>query len=116
MTDDTITAHIVEAMLALEAAEKAAASRAGEESLGEWSLAWGSVVTARGALSAAAPSLDAQAASREPLAAGDCAEYLRTCASALDTIGPQADMPGLMVARAYIEDVVREVAAISAKL
>ena len=116
MTDDTITAHVVAAMLALEAAEKAAASRAGEDSVGDWSLVWGSVVTARGALSAAAPNLDAQASSQEPLAAGDCAEYLRICASSLDAIGPQADMPGLMVARAYIEDVAREVAAITAKL
>jgi hypothetical protein len=34
---------------------------------------------------------------------------------ALDTIGHQADMPGLMVARAYVENVAREVAVISAK-
>jgi hypothetical protein len=116
MTDDTISAHVVAAMLGLDAAEKAAACRAGWDSVEEWSLAWGGVVTAQIALSAAAgPHLEAQAASLEPLAAGDCAEYLRACVWALDTIGPQADMPGLTVARAYVEDVAREVAAIGAR-
>jgi len=116
MTDDTITAHVIAAMLALQAAERAAASRAGWDPLGEWSLAWGGVVTARGALSAAvAPRLEAQAASQQPLGPGECAEYLSACALALDTIGPQADMPGLKVARACVEDVAYEVAAISAK-
>ena len=87
-------------------------------SLGEWSLAWGSVVTARGALSAAAPNLDAQAASQEPLAAGDCAEYLRTCALALEHYRTQADMPGLDGGQGYpyVEDVARDVAVITAKL
>jgi hypothetical protein len=116
MTDDRISAHVVGAMLGLDAAERAAASQAGWDSVEEWSLAWGGVVTAQRALSAAAgPELGAQAESLEPLAAGDCAEYLRACVWALDTIGPQADMPGLMVARAYVEEVSREVAAISAK-
>jgi len=116
MTDDTITTHLVAAMLALAAAERAAASRAGWDPLGEWSLAWGGVITARGALSAAvAPNLEAQAASQKPLEGGDCAQYLSACAAALDNIGPQADMPGLKVARAYVEDVAREVVAISAK-
>jgi hypothetical protein len=116
MTDDTISAHVVAAMLGLEAAEKAAASRAGWDSVEEWSLAWGGVVTAQRALSAAAgPILEARAASLEPLEAGDCVEYLRASVWALDTIGPQAGMPGLMVARTYVEDVAREVAAISAK-
>ena len=116
MTDERISAHIVAAMLGLDAAERAAASRAGWDSVEEWSLAWGGVVTAQRALSAAAgPDLEAQVASQEPLVAGDCAEYLRACVWALDTIGPQAGMPGLMVARAYIENVAREVAAISAK-
>ena len=116
MTGDTISAHIVAAMLGLDAAERAAASRAGWDSVEEWSLAWGGVVTAQRALSAAAgPYLEAEAAAREPLVAGDCAEYLRACVWALDTIGPHADMPGLMVARAYVEEVAREVAAISAK-
>jgi hypothetical protein len=116
MADDRISAHVVAALLALEAAEKAAASQAGWDPLGEWSLAWGGVVTARGALSAAAtPHLEAQAASQEPLEAGDCAAHLRACAWALDTIGPQADMPGLMVAKAYVQEVAREVAAITAK-
>jgi hypothetical protein len=101
-------------MLGLDAAERAAASRAGWDSVEEWSLAWGGVVTAQRALWAAAgPNLEAQAASHEPLEAGDCAEYLRACVWALDTIGPQADMPGLMGAKAYIEDVACEVAAIS---
>jgi hypothetical protein len=103
-------------MLGLDAAEEAAASRAGWDSVEEWSLAWGGVVTAQRALSAAAgPHLEAQAASQEPLEAGDCAEYLRACVWALETIGHQADMPELMVARAYVEDVARQVAAISAK-
>jgi hypothetical protein len=116
MTDDTVSAHVVAAMLGLNAAEEAAASRAGWDSVEEWSLAWGGVVTAQRALSAAAgPHLEAQAASLEPLEAGDCAEYLRACVWALETIGPQSDMPGLMVARAYVEDVAGEVAAISAK-
>jgi hypothetical protein len=116
MTGDTVSAHIVAAMLGLDAAEEAAASRAGWDSVEEWSLAWGGVVTAQRALSAAAgPHLEAQAASQEPLVAGDCAEYLRACVWALETIGPRAEMPGLMVARAYVEDVAREVAAISAK-
>jgi hypothetical protein len=116
MTDDRVSAHVVAAMLGLEAAERAAACRAGWDSVEEWSLAWGGVVTAQCALLAAAgPSLEAQAASLEPLEAGDCAEYLRACVWALETIGPQADMPGLMVARAYVEEVAREVAAISAK-
>ena len=114
MTDDMVSAHVVAAMLGLDAAEKAAASRAGWDSVEEWSLAWGGVVTAQRALSdAAGPNLEAQAASLEPLEAGDCAEYLRACVWALDAIGPQADMPGLMVARAYVEEVVREVAKIS---
>src|SRR4029079_4973378 len=105
MTDDTISAHIVAAMLGLDAAERAAASRAGWDSVEEWSLAWGGVVTAQGALSAAAgPHLEAQAASLEPLAAGDCAEYLRACVWALETIGPQTDMPELMLAKAYVEE------------
>jgi hypothetical protein len=116
MTDDIISAHVVAAMLGLDAAERAAASRAGWDSVEEWSRAWGGVVTAQRALSAAAgPNLSAQAASLEPLEAGDCAEYLRASAWALETIGHQAGMPGLMVARAYVEDVAREVAAISAK-
>jgi hypothetical protein len=116
MTEDRISAHIVAAMLGLDAAEKAAASRAGWDSVEEWSMAWGGVVTAQRALSAAAGSnLEAQVASHEPLEAGDCAEYLRACVWALDSIGPQAGMPGLMVARAYVENVAREVAAISAK-
>jgi hypothetical protein len=116
MTDDTTSAHIIGAMLGLDAAEKAAASRAGWDSAEEWSRAWGGVVTAQRALAAAAgPHLEAQAASLESLEAGDCAEYLRACVWALETIGPQADMPELMVARAYVEDVAREVAAISAK-
>jgi hypothetical protein len=116
MTEDQINSHVVAAMLGLDAAERAAASRAGWDSVEEWSLAWGGVVTAQRALSAAAgPNLAAQAASLEPLEAGDCAEYLRACVWALETIGPDADMPGLMVARAYVEDVAREVAAISAK-
>jgi hypothetical protein len=115
MTDDTISAHIVATMLGLDAAKKGAASRAGWGSMKEWSRAWGNVVTAQRALSAAAgPTLVAQAASQEPLEAGDCGEYLRACVWALETIGPQADMPRLMVARAYLEDVAREVAAISA--
>jgi hypothetical protein len=114
MTGDRISAHVVAAMLGLDAAERTAASRAGWDSVEEWSLAWGGVVTAQLALSAAAgPILEAQAASLEPLEAGDCAEYLRACGWALDTIGPQSDMPGLMVARACIEDVAGEVAAIS---
>ena len=46
MTGDTISAHIVAAMLGLDAAERAAASRAGWDSVEEWSLAWGGVVTA----------------------------------------------------------------------
>jgi hypothetical protein len=116
MTDDRVSAHVVAAMLGLDAAAKAAASRAGWDSVEEWSLAWGGVVTAQGALSAAAgPHLEAQAASLEPLAAGDCAEYLRACVWALETIGPQTDMPELMLAKAYVEEVAREVAAISAK-
>jgi hypothetical protein len=116
MTDDTISAHIVAAMLGLDAAEKAAAGRAGWDSVEEWSLAWGGVVTAQRALSAVAgPHLEAQAASQEPLVAGDCAEYLRASVWALETIGHQADMPGLMVATAYLEDVARQVAAIGAK-
>ena len=116
MTDDRISAHVLAAMLGLDAAERAAASRAGWDSVEEWSLVWGGVVTAQIALSAAVgPSLEAQAASLEPLEAGDCDEYLRACVWALDAIGPQAEMPALMVARAYIEDVAREVAAISAK-
>ena len=116
MTGDTVSAHIVAAMLGLDAAEEAAASRAGWDSVEEWSLAWGGVVTAQRALSAAAgPHLEAQAAAQEPLVAGDCAEYLRACVWALETIGPQTDMPGLMVARACVEDVARQVAAISAK-
>ena len=115
MTDDRVSAHLVAAMLGLEAAQKAAASRAGWDSVEEWSLAWGGVVTAQRALSAAAgPKLEAEAASLEPLEDGDCAEYLRACVWALETIGPQADLPGLVVARAYVEDVAREVAAISA--
>ena len=56
-----------------------------------------------------------QAASQEPLEAGDCTEYLRACMWALESVGPQAGLPGLMGARAYIEDVAREVAAISTK-
>ena len=116
MTGDTISAHIVAAMLGLAAAEEAAASRAGWDSVEEWSLAWGGVVTAQRALSAAAePHVEAQAASLESLEAGDCGEYLRASMWALDTLGPQVDMPGLMVARAYVEDVARQVAAISAK-
>jgi hypothetical protein len=116
MTADTISAHVVAAMLGLDAAERAAASRAGWDSVEEWSLAWGGVVTAQRALAAAAgPYLEAEAASREPLVAGDCAEYLRACVWALDSIGPHADMPGLMVARAYVEEVTREVAAITAR-
>lgn len=116
MTDDMISAHVVAAMLGLNAAEKAAASRAGWDPVEEWSLAWGGVVTAQRALSdAAGPTLEAQAALLEPLEVGDCAEYLHACVWALDTIGPQAEMPGLMVARAYIEEVAREVAKISAK-
>ena len=116
MTGDTTSAHIVAAMLGLDAAERAAASRAGWDSVEEWSLAWGGVVTAQRALSAAAgPHLEAQAASLESLEAGDCAEYLRASMWALDTLGPQVDMPGLMVARTYVEDVAREVATISAK-
>jgi hypothetical protein len=116
MTDDRVSAHVVAAMLGLDAAEKAAACQAGWDSVEEWSLAWGGVVTAQGALSAAAgPHLAAEAASLEPLEAGDCAEYLRACVWALDTIGPQVDMPGLMVAKAYVEEVACEVAAISAK-
>jgi hypothetical protein len=115
MTDDRVSAHLVAAMLGLDAAQKAAASRAGWDSVEEWSLAWGGVVTAQLALSAAAgPKLEAEAASLEPLEDGDCAEYLRACVWALETIEPQADLPGLMVARAYVEDVAREVAAISA--
>jgi len=43
MTDDTISAHIVAAMLGLDAAERAAASRAGWDSVEEWSVAWGGV-------------------------------------------------------------------------
>ena len=114
MADDTINAHIIAAMLGLDAAERAAARRAGWDSVEEWSLAWGGVVTAQFALSAAAgPHLEAQAASLEALEAGDCAEYLRASLWALETIGPQVDMPGLMVARANIEDVARQVAAIS---
>jgi hypothetical protein len=116
MTDDTISAHIVAAMLGLDAAERAAAGQAGWDSVEEWSLVWGGVVTAQGALSAAAgPHLEAQAASLESLQAGDCAEYLRASLWALDTLGPEVDIPGLMVARATIEDVARQVAAISAK-
>ena len=116
MAGDTVSAHIVAAMLGLDAAERAAASRAGWDSVEEWSLAWGGVVTAQRALSAAAgPHLEAQAASLESLEAGDCAEYLRASLWALETIGPQVDMPGLMVARASIEDVARQVAAISAQ-
>jgi hypothetical protein len=116
MTGHTISAHIVAAMLGLDAAERAAASRAGWDSVEEWSVAWGGVVTAQCALSAAAgPRLEAQAASLESLEAGDCAEYLRASMWALDTIGPQVDMPGLMVARANIEDVARKVAVISAQ-
>jgi hypothetical protein len=116
MTDERVSAHVVAAMLGLDAAEDAAASRAGWDSVEEWSCAWGGVVTAQRALAAAAgPHLEAQAASLEPLEAGDCAEYLRASVWALETIGPQADMPGLMVARAYVENVAREVAAISAK-
>jgi hypothetical protein len=116
MTDDRISAHIVAAMQGLDAAERAAASRAGWQSVEEWSLAWGGVVTAQLALSAAAgPNLEAEAASLDPFEAGDCDEYLRACVWALNAIGPQADMPALMVARAYVEDVAREVAAISAK-
>jgi len=116
MTDDRVSAHVIAAMLGLDAAEEAAASRAGWDSVEEWSVAWGGVVTAQRALSAAAgPHLAAQAASQEPLEAGDCAEYLRACVWALETIGPQADMPGLMVARAYVEDVAREVVAIGSK-
>src|SRR6187455_1750496 len=116
MTDDRVSAHVVAAMLGLDAAAKAAACQAGWDSVEEWSLAWGGVVTAQGALSAAAgPHLEAEAASLEPLEAGDCAEYLRACVWALDTIGPQAEMPGLMVAKAYVKDVTREVATISEK-
>jgi len=116
MTDEIISSHIVAAMLALNVAKKAAASRAGWDSVEEWSRAWGGVVTAQRALSAAAgPNLEAQAASLEPLETGDCAEYLRACLWALETIGPQANMPGLMVARACVENVAREVATISAK-
>ena len=77
-------------------------------------LGW--VVTAQCALSAAAgPHLEAQAASLESLEAGDCGEYLRACLWALEALGPQVDMPGLMVARANIEDVAGVVAAISAR-
>ena len=116
MTDEIVNAHIIAAMLGLDAAEQAAASRAGWDSVEEWSRAWGGVVTAQRALSAAAgPHLEAQAASLESLEAGDCAEYLRACVWALETIGPQADMPELMVARGYVEDVAHEVAAISAR-
>ena len=116
MTYDRVSAHVIAAMLGLDAAERDAASRAGWDSVEEWSLVWGGVVTAQVALSAAAgPHLEAQAASLDPLEAGDCDEYLRACVWALDAIGPQADMPALMVARAYVEDVAREVAAISAK-
>ena len=49
----------------------------------------------------------------EPLEAGDCAEYLRACVWALETIGPRANMPGLTVARAYVENDARQVATIS---
>lgn len=116
MTDDRTRAHLVAAMLGLDAAEKAAADRAGWDSAEEWSLAWGGVVTAQRALSAAAgPNLKAQAASQEHREAGDCAEYLRAVVWALESVGPQAGMPGLMGARAYIEDVARGVAAISAR-
>ena len=117
MTDEIISSHIVAAMLALDVAKKAAASRAGWDSVEEWSRVWAGVVTAQRALSAAAgPNLEAQAAaSLEPLEAGDCAEYLRACLWALETIGPQADTPGLMVARACVENVAREAATISAK-
>ena len=116
MTEDIISAHVVAAMLGLDAAQRAAASRAGWDSVEEWSLAWGRVVTAQRALSdAAGQHLEAEAASLEPLEDGDCAEYLRACVWALETIGPQADVPGLMAARAYVEDVAREVVAISAK-
>jgi len=86
MTDEIISSHIVAAMLALNVAKKAAASRAGWDSVEEWSRAWGGVVTAQRALSAAAgPNLEAQAASLEPLETGDCAEYLRACLWALET-------------------------------
>ena len=116
MTDDRVRAHVVAAMLGLDAAKRAAASRAGWDSVEEWSVAWGGVVTAQRALSAAAgPYLEAEAASLEPLEAGDCAEYLRACVWALEPIGPQTDMPGLMVAKAYVEDVALQVAALSAK-
>jgi hypothetical protein len=116
MTEDRVSAHIVAAMLGLDAAQKAAASQAGWDSVEEWSLAWGGVVTAQRALWAAAgPHLEAQAASQEPLEAGDCVEYLRACVWALESVGPQAGMPGLMGAKAYIENVAREVAAISAR-
>lgn len=114
MADDTISAHMVAAMLGLDAAERAAASRALWDSVEEWSLAWRGVVSAQRALSVAAgPHLEAQAASLESLEAGDCAEYLRASLWALETIGSQVDMPGLMVARASIEDVACQVAAIS---
>ncbi|MDQ5840777.1 MAG: hypothetical protein M3537_06480, partial [Chloroflexota bacterium] len=74
MTDDRVRAHVVAAMLGLDAAKKAAASRAGWDSVEEWSRAWGGVVTAQRALSAAAgPYLEAEAASLAPLEAGDCA-------------------------------------------
>jgi hypothetical protein len=62
---DTISAHVVAAMLGLHAAERAAASRPGWDSVEEWSLAWGGVVTAQRALSGAAgPHLEVQAAQR----------------------------------------------------
>ena len=45
MTDDRIRAHLVAAMLGLDAAERAAADRAGWDSVEGWSLAWGGVNT-----------------------------------------------------------------------
>jgi hypothetical protein len=61
MRDDTISAHIVAVMLALAEAEEAATSRAGLESVEEWSSAWGGVVSAQRALSAAAGPRDISA-------------------------------------------------------
>ena len=114
MTDEIISSHIVAAMLALDVAKKAAASRAGWDSVEEWSRVWGGVVSARRALWAAAgPNCEAHAPSLEPRETGDWAEYLHACLWALETLGPQADTPGLMVARACVENVAREVARIS---
>jgi hypothetical protein len=116
MAGDTVSAHVVAAMLGLDVAERAAARQAGWDSMEEWALVWGGVVTAQRALAAAAgPNLEAQAASVAFLEAGDCEEYLRACVWALDTIGPQADLPGLAVARACVEDVTHKVAVIGAR-